>query len=898
MGKKLVIVESPTKARTIKGFLPAEYQVEASMGSVRDLPAKAADIPASLKKEKWARLGVDVTDQFRPIYVIPPAKKKVVDTLKSAMKDADELIIATDEDREGESIGWHLLELLKPKVPIRRMVFHEITREAIRDALDHTRQIDDKLVRAQETRRILDRLFGYTLSPLLWKKIAVGLSAGRVQSVAVRLLVMRERERRRFRSAAYWDLNATLSKGEAGLRFQATMIALDEKRLATGKDFDPETGQLSRGRDVLLLNQEQAHQLRERLLTAPWSVSEIEEKEESRSPAAPFTTSTLQQEANRKLGFGAQQTMQIAQRLYERGLITYMRTDSVNLSEQAITAIRSAVTAKYGEDYLNSSVRRFTTKSKAAQEAHEAIRPAGTQMPTAGELALEGQEAALYDMIWKRAMATQMANARLRFVTATITADRASFRATGKRVEFPGFFRAYVEGSDDPEATLEDRDTPLPPLAKGDVLACAELDPVRHETKPPARFTEASLVQALEREGIGRPSTYATIINTIQQRGYVRKQGNQLVPTFTAMAVTTLLEQYFPRLVDLGFTAEMEQKLDDIATGEALWLPYLSDFYSGTGGLEEEVKKKEEAIDPRRACTIEFDDLEADVRVGRFGAYLEAKADDGEVLKVSLPENLGPADLSSDEVEKIIRRKLSGEEALTVHPETERRIYVRVGPYGPYVQMGEENDELKPVRTSLPKGVTPENITAEQAISLVNLPRTLGEHPESGKEVKAAIGRFGPYVMHNGEFASLKSTDDVLTIELPRALELLDLKKLGAGKRGLVRIIGPHPADGEPIEAYVGRFGPYVKHGEINAPVPKNLSVNDISAEEAAKLIEERRANPPEKKPAKGGAKKAASTKKAAGTKNGAGKKAAGTKAAGTKGGEKKGPAKKSSDEE
>jgi DNA topoisomerase-1 len=883
MGKKLVIVESPTKARTIKGFLPPDYQVEASMGSVRDLPAKAADIPPALKKEKWARLGVDVKDQFRPVYVIPPTKKKVVDTLKSAMKEADELIIATDEDREGESIGWHLLELLKPKVPTRRMVFHEITAEAIQEALEHTRQIDDKLVRAQETRRILDRLFGYTLSPLLWKKVAVGLSAGRVQSVAVRLLVMRERERRRFRSAAYWDLSALLAKSADAPQFQATMVALDDRRLATGKDFDPETGTLARGRDVLLLNEQEARDLRERLLSARWSVSEVEEKEEARSPAAPFTTSTLQQEANRKLGFGAQQTMQIAQRLYERGLITYMRTDSVNLSEQAITAIRSAVAGKYGKEYLNATPRQFTTKSKAAQEAHEAIRPAGTKMPTAADLGLEGQEAALYDMIWKRSIATQMANARLRFVNATITADRATFRASGKRIEFPGFFRAYVEGSDDPEATLEDRDAPLPPLARGETLVCSQLDPLRHETKPPARFTEASLVQALEREGIGRPSTYATIINTIQQRGYVRKQGNQLVPTFTAMAVTTLLEQYFPRLVDLNFTAEMEQKLDDIATGEAQWLPYLTSFYTGSSGLEEQVKEKEEEIDPRRACTIEFEDLDADVRVGRFGAYLEAKADDGETLKVSLPENLGPADLSQEEAEKIIRRKLSGEEAFAVHPESGRRIYVRVGPYGPYVQMGEDSEEgPKPVRTSLPKGVTPENVTPEQAIALVNLPRTLGTHPESGKDIKAAIGRFGPYVMHGSDFASLKSTDDVLTIELPRALELLEMKKLGAGKRGLIRIIGPHPADQAPIEAYVGRFGPYVKHGDVNAPVPKALSVNDITVEEAARLIEERRANPPEKKAkpsaAKKGASKAAGTKKTPAAKKGASKKSAAKK--------------------
>jgi DNA topoisomerase-1 len=857
------------------------------MGSVRDLPAKAADIPAALKKEKWARLGVDVEEDFRPIYIVPSTKKKVIDMLKAALKDADELIIATDEDREGESIGWHLLEILKPKVPVRRMVFHEITEEAIADALGHTRQIDDKLVRAQETRRILDRLYGYTLSPLLWKKIAVGLSAGRVQSVAIRLLVMRERERRLFRSARYWDLKALVATA-ADAEFEATMISLAGKRLATGKDFDPNTGKLSGGRDVLLLGEDQARELEKNLLGEKWMVGDVEEREESRSPAPPFTTSTLQQEANRKLGLTARQTMQTAQKLYERGFITYMRTDSVNLSEQAVKGVRDAVAGKYGKEYLSESVRRYQTKSKGAQEAHEAIRPAGSAMHTAAEANLEGVEGALYDMIWKRTMATQMAEARLRSVSATINAGDAAFRASGRRIVFPGFFRAYVEGSDDPEATLEDRETILPPLKKGDELDCRRLEPLPHDTKPPARFTEASLVQSLEREGIGRPSTYATIISTVQDRGYVRKQGNQLVPTFTAMAVVALLENYFPRLVDLGFTAGMEQKLDDIASGDAEWLPYLESFYKGTEGIEMQVKAKEEQINPREACTIDFDDIDADVRVGRFGAYIEQEVD-GERLRVSLPENLGPADLSPEELEKIIRQKQSGAEALGIHPTTGLPIYVRVGPYGAYVQMGEESatpapepeplpepepdngtDErvkgkkkgakarkpaapkkVKPIRTTLPKGITPENLTLEQAIKLVEMPRLLGEHPESGKEIRVGIGRFGPYVMHGGEFASLKSTDDVLNVELPRALELFELKKLGAGKRGLVRIIGPHPVDGEPVEAYSGRFGPYVKHGGINAPVPKEKSVDEISVEEAVALLEERKANPVEKKPAR-----------------------------------------------
>lgn len=854
---KLVIVESPTKAKTIKTFLPPEYQVEASMGSVRDLPAKAADIPAALKKAKWARIGVDVEEDFSPLYIIPAQKQEVIKRLKAALKEADELIVATDEDREGESIGWHLLEILKPKVPVRRMVFHEITEEAIKEALQNTRTVDDRLVRAQETRRILDRLYGYTLSPLLWKKIARGLSAGRVQSVAVRLLVNRELERRRFHSGTYWDLKATLAA--SGGEFEAIMVALGGQRLAIGKDFDPDTGHIAAGRDVLLLGEAESRQLQQRLLNAAWRVGDVEEKVEVRAPAPPFTTSTMQQEANRKLGLSAQDTMRCAQRLYERGFITYMRTDSVHLSESAIHAIREAVQGKYGAEYLSGSPRQFTTKSKAAQEAHEAIRPAGTHMPTSPDLGLEGVEAALYDLIWMRAMATQMAEARIRFTSVAVQAADATFRAMGKRVEFPGFFRAYVEGSDDPEATLEDRDTPLPQLASGIPLECRDLQPIGHETKPPARYTEAALVQSLEREGIGRPSTYASIINTIQDRGYARKAGSQLVPTFTAIAVTSLLEQYFPRLVDLGFTAQMEQTLDDIASGDAEWLPYLKNFYGGTEGLEEQVKNQEEKIDPREACTIQFDDLDADVRVGRFGAYLEKPAENGDdPLRVSLPDTIGPADLTAEQAELIVRRKLSGAEEFGRHPVTNLPIYVKTGPYGAYVQLGED-DAPKVVRTTLPKGVTPESITLEQAIGLVELPRTLGYHPESDEAVKVGIGRFGPFVTHAGEFASLKSTDDVLSIQLPRALELLELKKLGQGKRGILRIIGNHPLDGAPVEAYVGRYGPYLKHGEVNAPVPKNRPVEELTIEEAVALIEERRANPPEKKPKRGRGKKVSS---------------------------------------
>lgn len=818
------------------------------MGGVRDLPAKAADVPAAVKKEKWGRLGVDTDNDFQPLYVVPSTKAKVVKALREAMRGADRVVIATDEDREGESIGWHLLELLRPKVPVSRMVFHEITKEAIHAALENPRELDTRLVRAQETRRILDRLYGYTLSPLLWKKVARGLSAGRVQSVAIRLLVMRERERRAFRSANYWDLKGTLAQLGEGSEFDALLISIGGKRLASGRDFDAKTGAPIDGRDVLLLNEAAARSLSARLETVAWRVQDVEEKDEVRRPAPPFTTSTLQQEANRKLGLSAQQTMRVAQKLYERGLITYMRTDSVNLSEQAITAARSAVESRFGSPYLSPAPRTFVTRSKGAQEAHEAIRPAGTKMPTSSDLSLTDVDATLYDMIWMRTMATQMADARLRLVAANITADDAIFRANGRRVEFPGFFRAYVEGNDDPEAALEDRDAPLPALKSGETLQLRGLLPLGHDTKPPARFSEASLVQSLEREGIGRPSTYASIINTIQERGYVRKQGQQLVPTFTAMAVVSLLEEYFPQLVDLGFTAGMEQTLDDIATGEAEWLPYLQKFYKGTEGLEEVVRQQEENIDPRTACTIRFSDLDVDVRVGRFGAYLE-KERDGEMIKASLPEAIAPADLTNEKVDEIIQQKLEGAEALGYHPVTEEPIYLRVGPYGPYVQLGDEGDDKKKVpRTSLPKGVTPETITMEQAVGLLSLPRPLGPHPESGKEIKAGLGRFGPFVVHDKEFASLKATDDVLTVDLERALELFELKKLGAGKRGLVKIIGPHPADGEPVEAYVGRYGPYVKHGEVNAPVPKSTSVDVITLDEAVVLLAERAANPPEKK--------------------------------------------------
>jgi DNA topoisomerase-1 len=849
----LVIVESPTKARTIRNYLPAGYQVEASMGHVRDLPSSADEIPANYKGEAWANLGVNVENNFEPIYVVPKTKKKVVQELKNALKKADELILATDEDREGESISWHLLEILKPKIPVKRMVFHEITREAIREALQNCRNVDEDLVHAQETRRILDRLYGYTLSPLLWKKIARGLSAGRVQSVAVRSIVERERERRLFQSGTYWDLKAVLEQEKSS--FEAKLIALGGKKLAAGSDFDPSTGRIVAGRDVVLLNEAEANALKERLIDKTWTVSNTEEKATKRKPAPPFTTSTLQQEANRKIGISARETMSIAQKLYEQGYITYMRTDSVHLSEQAIAAARTCVEQMYGKQYLSPQPRRYTTKSKAAQEAHEAIRPAGQTFRTPQETGLGGREFSLYDLIWKRTVACQMAEARLTQITVNIDVEDAVFRSSGKRIDFPGFFRAYVEGSDDPEAALEDQEVILPPLQVGDTPDCKELEAIGHETQPPARYTEASLVKTLEKEGIGRPSTYASIIGTIIDRGYVQMRQKALVPTFTAFAVTSLLEQYFPDLVDMGFTSKMEQTLDEIATGEANWLPYLKHFYKGEEGLETQVKVKESEIDSTVAKTVRLENLEAKVRIGRYGPYIEVENGDG-AIKASLPVDLTPADLSPEQVQSLLKQKIEGPDKVGLHPETGEPIFLKTGPYGPYVQLGEKTDENpKPKQTSLPKGVTPEDVNLEMAVGLLSLPRLLGTHPETGGKIKASLGRFGPYVVHEykeeGEkkqkkdYRSLKAEDDVLTVTLDRALELLAQPKRSRGttSKKPLRELGSHPEDNEPVNIYKGPYGNYVKHGKVNAGLPEGETVESLTLETAVKLLAEKAAS-------------------------------------------------------
>lgn len=741
------------------------------MGHVRDLPDSAADIPAKYKGLEWARLGVNVEEDFAPLYITPKGKGKTITDLRAKLKDADALYLATDEDREGESIAWHLVQTLKPKVPVRRMVFHEITKTAIERALEETRELNDKLVSAQETRRVLDRLFGYTLSPLLWKKIGAGLSAGRVQSAALKLLVDRERERAKFQKALYWDLLAKLFKDGS---FEARLQSVAGVRIATGKDFDENTGQLAENKkNVRVLSEQDAAALRERLLKARWSVQGVKEKTTTARPAAPFITSTLQQEGNRKLGFSARETMRTAQRLYEEGFITYMRTDSPSLSGEGMSGARSAVQTLYGQEYLSPQPRQFAPKAKGAQEAHEAIRPAGASFRHPKETGLAGKELSLYTLIWKRTLASQMADARKLSISVQVIADDALFTANGTRILFPGFLRVYVEGTDDPEAAIVDREVLLPALKEGDDLRLDELLCDEHETKPPARFTEASLVQALEKEGIGRPSTYATIIGTIQERGYVRKNGNALVPTFTGFAVIQLLERYFEQLVNLDFTSRMEQSLDNIATGELESLPYLRKFYLGEEGLQNQVREREAGIDPGESRTVSLPQLEElEVRVGRYGAYVVGKTNEEE--RANLPEDLAPADIQDKELQQLLTNRNEAPEPIGVHPETGQNIYVLTGRYGPYVQLGEVTEEVpKPRRASIPRGQEISSLTVEQAVELLLFPRELGVHPDDGKPVVVNKGRFGPYVAHDGEFRSLKKDDDPMTVGLTRALELL-----------------------------------------------------------------------------------------------------------------------------
>ena len=828
--KKLVIVESPTKARTIKRFLGPEYHVEASIGHVRDLPQRAADIPKKFKELDWARLGIDVDHDFSPLYITPRDKTKIVRELKDRLKEADEVLLATDEDREGESISWHLVDVLKPKVPVRRMVFHEITRAAIEHALENERDIDMNLVNAQETRRILDRLYGYTLSPLIWKKIAYGLSAGRVQSPGLRLIVERERERIAFSKAIYWDLRASLRREEdtPSTTFEARLESVEGKRIASGKDFDTLDGSLLADRDVVVIDEERAKKLATELSTKAWTVSSLSEKQFSSRPAAPFITSSLQQEGNRKLRLSARETMRTAQRLYEQGFITYMRTDSPALSQEGLSGARSSVQELYGDEYL-SEPRQFTSSSREAQEAHEAIRPSGERFAHPDETGLEGREKALYELIWKRTLASQMADARKSSVTAKVTVGEAVFTATGTRILFPGYIRVYVEGKDDPEAALDDKETFLPHLAEGQELVIAALESVYHETKPPARYTEASLVQRLEREGIGRPSTYASIISVLFERGYIRKQGNALVPTYTGYAVMQFLENHFHYLIEYSFTSQMESALDEISFGELDRLDYLREFYSGEKGLKTRVDERESSIEPSECRTVSLPQLESvpDIKIGKFGPYIVQEIE-GKEIHASIPEEIAPADLTEEDVQEIIEIQKNGPVPIGHHPETGEPIYSLVGRYGPYLQLGEKTDENpKPKRASLPKEISPREVTVEDAVRLLSLPRTLGVHPETGKEIVANNGRFGPYIVHDGDFRSLKGEDNAYDIELPRALEILAQPKRGRGGSKVLKDLGKDPESGKKVAVHDGRYGPYIKVGSKNITLPEEKRSED-----------------------------------------------------------------------
>lgn len=845
--KSLVIVESPTKTKTIKKYLPKGFVVDSSMGHIRDLPSSAKEIPKKYKKESWSNLGINVDDRFDPLYVIPSSKKKVVAKLKKLLKDADELILATDEDREGEAISWHLREILKPKVPVKRMVFREITKEAVQNALENTRDIDMNLVFAQETRRILDRLAGYTVSPLLWKKISPGLSAGRVQSVAVEFLVERERERMKFKSATYYDLKAKLHKSEEHDLFEADLTHLNEKRLATGKDFNENTGKLKKPDAVELLDEDKASALVDDLKEASWSVINVDVKTQKRNPAPPFITSTIQQEANRKFGFSARDTMSVAQKLYEKGFITYMRTDSSRLSGQAIGAARDAVTEEYGEEYLFERVRNYNKKGKGAQEAHEAIRPAGSRFVKPEKAGLSGREFKLYDLIWKRTIATQMAEAELEFTNVTIRATNngtdADFRAGGKKILFPGYFRAYVEGSDDPDAALENQENFLPAMKEGDATELDDLNFVSHETKPPARYTEATLVKELEKRGVGRPSTYASIISTIQDRGYAKSEGKTLIPTFTAFAVSSLLEKHFPDLVDSEFTSELENKLDAVAEGTQDPVKYLEDYYNGENGLKAKVDQQEDKIDPQEAKLLDLplDGLDGiKVAVGRFGPYARVQKN-GEEVTTSLPNDMDPSDITLEKLEELIKLSEEEDKPLGHDPDSGQPVFLLSGRYGPYVQLGEVSDDnKKPKRVSLLKDMKPEDVDLDLALQLLELPRKLGDHPEDGKVVKAGVGRYGPYVVHDGKFKSIPKSDSVLEIELDRAVELLAQKKQSRRGSNEIKDLGKHPDTEKPVRVMTGRYGPYIKHGKKNISLPKGETPEDFTMDKAMDLIKEK----------------------------------------------------------
>ncbi|MFN0029208.1 MAG: type I DNA topoisomerase [Acidimicrobiales bacterium] len=939
MASRLVIVESPAKARTIAGFLGDEFVVESSIGHIRDLPVSSSDVEGPYKK--WEVLGVDVENDFKPLYLVNADKKSHVSSLKRLLKGVDELYLATDEDREGEAIAWHLLEVLNPsqKVSVKRMVFHEITPTAIQHAIDNPREIDRRLVDAQEARRILDRIYGYKVSEVLWRKVPPARSAGRVQSVATRIVVEREWERMRFVTASYWDVDATFTAqtgADAGRSFTARLATLDDQRVATGRDFDSK-GQLTRAGSVAL-DQRTAQRLAEDLQGRPFSVGDVDSKPYRRSPAPPFITSTLQQEAGRKLRLSSAQTMRAAQSLYEQGYITYMRTDSTSLSDTALNAARTVITERYGRDFLPPQARQYTKKVKNAQEAHEAIRPAGEQFRSpdqvAGQLGGRSVEARVYELIWQRTIASQMTDALGNTVTvrldgSTEAGRRASFAASGTIITHPGFQRVYVEDSDEPEvdgaptvagsagdAAADERR--LPAMTEGDGLAAREFEAKGHDTQPPARFTEASLVKRLEELGVGRPSTYASIMSTIQDRGYAWKKGTALVPSLTAFALVRLLEDHFKNLVDYAFTARMEDDLDGIASGTEEASPWLSRFYFGDGseegtGLRRMLAERLDTIDAREISTIllglDSEGVEVVARVGRYGPYLQRGED-----RTSIPDNIAPDELTVERALELLAAP-SGDRELGPDPGSGAAVYVRNGRFGPYVQLGEDptgKNAPKPRRSSLFKDQDPTTVGLETALQLLALPRTVGLAPD-GEEVVAANGRFGPFVRKGTEIRSLETEGQLLTIALPEALEVLAQPKRRRGQgqaKGPLRELGPDPVSEKPLVIKDGRFGPYVTDGETNASLRKGDSVEELTIERALELLQDRRDRGPvtkgrARKPpatgtrstrAAGGAKAAAAkagTTKAGTTKAAAAKKPTAKKAAAKKPAAKKPAAKK-----
>ena len=845
VSKPLIIVESPAKARTIAGFLGSAYAVESSIGHIRDLPSNADEVPTRYRTQSWARLGVDVDHDFEPLYIIPSSKKKQVHKLKDALQKADAVYLATDEDREGESIAWHLLEVLKPDVPVRRMVFHEITKRAIDEALDNPRDLDRRLVDAQEARRILDRLVGYEVSPVLWRKIQPKLSAGRVQSVAVRIVVERELERMAFRSAAYWDLLGTFLPEDRESPFTAPLTTVDGRPVAQGKDYDAQ-GNLTRD-DVVVFDEAAANGLVDALDGVDAEVTSVESKPYRRSPYPPFRTSTLQQEAGRKLRFSASRTMRAAQRLYENGYITYMRTDSTSLSESAIAAARQLIATEFGDAYLPSRPRVYRNKVKNAQEAHEAIRPAGDTFLSPSDVArrVDGDEAKLYDLIWKRTVASQMTDATGDSVQVAIQAiatdgRRAGFSQTGRVISFPGFLRVYVAGSDS-NGMRDDEELRLPSLSAGDRLEIVDMEPKGHETKPPARFTEASLIRRLEELGVGRPSTYASILQTIQDRGYVWKRSNALIPTFTAFAVVALLKRHFSNLIDYTFTARMEDDLDRIAAGDEQSVPWLSTFYFGDGapGLKDMVTGPLDEIDPREIGSIPIGtdhDTPIVARVGRYGPYLE-RGDQ----RASIPEDLPPDELTVDRAIELLAAP-DGDRVLGVDPDTGKEVHLRFGRFGPYVQLGEAEGSAQPKRSSLFKSMDPDEVTLDDARALLQLPRVVGIDPADGTEIVARNGRYGPYLSKAKDTRSLDTEESLLTVTLDEALALFARPKQRRGRQSAPgREIGTDPVSGNPVQVKDGRFGPYVTDGKVNASLRKGDDPETITIERAAELLQLRR---------------------------------------------------------